>query len=109
MASLREITGYLDQVLDLAGIPDYPQALNGLQLENGGEVTRVVAAVDACLPVVEQAVKQGADLLVVHHGLFWQGARRIEAGYYRKLKLCRNQLRELASQGLIPGMTKSSW
>jgi small subunit ribosomal protein S14 len=30
-------------------------------------------------------------------------------GYYRKLKLCRNQLRELASQGRIPGMTKSSW
>ena len=30
-------------------------------------------------------------------------------GYYRKLKLSRNQLRELASQGLIPGMTKSSW
>ena len=29
--------------------------------------------------------------------------------YYRKLKLCRNQLRELASQGLIPGMVKSSW
>ena len=30
-------------------------------------------------------------------------------GYYRKLKMCRNQLRELAAQGLIPGMTKSSW
>lgn len=30
-------------------------------------------------------------------------------GYYRKLKMCRNQLRDLASQGLIPGMTKSSW
>jgi small subunit ribosomal protein S14 len=30
-------------------------------------------------------------------------------GYYRKLKMCRNQLRELASQGLIPGMVKSSW
>ena len=30
-------------------------------------------------------------------------------GYFRKLKLCRNQLREMASQGLIPGMTKSSW
>jgi small subunit ribosomal protein S14 len=30
-------------------------------------------------------------------------------GFYRKLKLCRNQLRELASQGLIPGMVKSSW
>ena len=30
-------------------------------------------------------------------------------GYYRKLKMCRNQLRELASQGLIPGMVKASW
>ena len=30
-------------------------------------------------------------------------------GYYRKLKVCRNMLRELASQGLIPGMTKASW
>lgn len=29
--------------------------------------------------------------------------------YYRKLQICRNQLRELASQGRIPGMTKSSW
>jgi small subunit ribosomal protein S14 len=30
-------------------------------------------------------------------------------GFYRKLRLCRNQLRELASQGMIPGMVKSSW
>jgi small subunit ribosomal protein S14 len=30
-------------------------------------------------------------------------------GYYRKLKMCRNQLRELASQGLVPGMVKASW
>lgn len=30
-------------------------------------------------------------------------------GYYRKLRLCRNMLRDLASQGMIPGMVKSSW
>ena len=30
-------------------------------------------------------------------------------GYYRKMRVCRNMLRELASQGLIPGMVKSSW
>jgi small subunit ribosomal protein S14 len=30
-------------------------------------------------------------------------------GFYRKLKMCRNQLRDLASKGLIPGMVKSSW
>ena len=29
--------------------------------------------------------------------------------FYRKMKICRNQLRELASQGMIPGMVKSSW
>jgi dinuclear metal center YbgI/SA1388 family protein len=86
MASLGEITGYLDRALKIARIPDYPQALNGLQLENGGEVTSVLAAVDACLPVVGQAVERGAQLLVVHHGLFWQGAQRIEGSLYRKLK-----------------------
>ena len=30
-------------------------------------------------------------------------------GFYRKLKICRNQLRELTAKGLIPGMVKSSW
>jgi len=30
-------------------------------------------------------------------------------GFYRKLRMCRNQLRDLASKGLIPGMVKSSW
>ena len=30
-------------------------------------------------------------------------------GFYRKLRVCRNQLRDLASQGMIPGMVKSSW
>lgn len=87
MAALRTIVSHLDKVLKTASVPDYPQALNGLQLENGGTVTRVGAAVDACLPVVEQAVEAGVDLLIVHHGLFWQGAQRIEGSAYRKLKL----------------------
>ncbi|WP_193212428.1 Nif3-like dinuclear metal center hexameric protein [Luteolibacter marinus] len=86
MASLQEIVAYLDQELRIAEIPDYSGAVNGLQLENGGNVTKVVAAVDASLPVVEAATAAGADLLVVHHGMFWQGAQPLTKAFYRKIK-----------------------
>lgn len=86
MAKLSELVAAANDWLHLSEIPDYPQALNGLQLQNGGEVTRIVAAVDACLPVIEAACEADADLLVVHHGLFWQGAQRIEGAVYKKLK-----------------------
>jgi len=84
----NSVSTYIGELLDLAKVPDYPQALNGLQLANGGrEVTKIVAAVDACLPVVREAVDAGADLLLVHHGLFWQGAQKIDGSVYEKLKL----------------------
>lgn len=86
MAKLSEIVELLDSELKTAEIPDYSGAHNGLQLENGGEVTKVAVAVDASLEVVEKAVLVGADLLVVHHGLFWQGVSMITKGRYRKLK-----------------------
>lgn len=86
MAQLSELVSAANDWLRIDEIPDYPQALNGLQLENGGEVKKVVAAVDACLPVIEAACKADANLLVVHHGLFWQGAQRIEGAVYKKLK-----------------------
>lgn len=84
----KQISDYLAEGLQIAEIPDYPQALNGLQLANGGgEVKKIVAAVDACLPVVRESIERGADLLLVHHGLFWQGAQRIDGSVYEKLKL----------------------
>lgn len=86
MAKLAEIVDFLDHELDTAGIPDYPGAWNGLQLENDGEVTRVIAAVDASLPVIEAAAAGGPGLLLVHHGLFWQGVRRLTGGYRRIIK-----------------------
>ncbi len=87
MAALQDLVQSANQWLNLEAIPDYPGALNGLQLENSGEVRVIAAAVDACLPVVEGACRSGVDLLVVHHGLFWQGAQRIEGPLYRKLSL----------------------
>ena len=86
MAKLSEIVGYLDEELLVGKIPDYQGAHNGLQLENGGEVQKIAVAVDASLNIIEQAVTSEADLLVVHHGLFWQGVRMLTGGQYRKLK-----------------------
>lgn len=86
MPELPDLISAADEWLNLDGVPDYPQALNGLQLEGSREVRKIVAAVDACLPVIEAACEADADLLVVHHGLFWQGAQKIEGALYRKLK-----------------------
>ncbi|MGB0990973.1 MAG: Nif3-like dinuclear metal center hexameric protein [Akkermansiaceae bacterium] len=87
MAKLQDITEFLDSELQIDEIPDYPGAFNGLQLENAGEVSAVVAAVDASLPVIEKAVAAGADLLIVHHGMFWHGTQMVTGANYRKLKL----------------------
>ena len=84
---LSNIVNYLDQLLWTSEVRDYPQAHNGLQLANGGIIKRVAVAVDACLPVIEQAIAAEADLLIVHHGLFWSGLQPITGAYYQKLKL----------------------
>ena len=86
MAKLCEIVAFLDGELRTAEVPDYSGAHNGLQLENGGEVHKVAVAVDASLATIEKAVAEKADLLIVHHGLFWQGIRMLTGGQYRKLK-----------------------
>jgi len=69
--SLFEIVRYCDRLLRTGEFNDYEGAVNGLQVENRGAVTRVAAAVDASLATVRLAIDAGADLLVVHHGLFW--------------------------------------
>ncbi len=70
-ASLREIVQYTDRLLRTAEVQDYERAANGLQVENDGRVTRIAAMVDGTFVTVKQAVAAGADLLLVHHGLFW--------------------------------------
>ena len=87
MVSLNELVAFLDRELKTTSIPDYPGAMNGLQLANGGEVGRIVAAVDGSLPVIEKAADGEPGLLIVHHGMFWQGARPITGAFYRKLKI----------------------
>ncbi len=87
MVSLDEMVVYLDRELKTAAIADYPGAWNGLQLANAGEIGRIVAAVDASLPVIEAAAAGGPGLLIVHHGMFWQGVQPVTGAFYRKLKI----------------------
>jgi dinuclear metal center YbgI/SA1388 family protein len=86
MKSLQALVDYMQSYLAVETIADYPQALNGLQLQNSGSVRRIAAAVDASEAVIREAVAAGADLLLVHHGMFWNpgvltGAR------YRKVRV----------------------
>jgi dinuclear metal center YbgI/SA1388 family protein len=87
MVSLDELVRYLDQELKTGSIPDYSGAMNGLQLANAGQIGRVVAAVDASLPVIEAVAEGGPGLLIVHHGMFWQGVQPVTGAFYRKLKI----------------------
>lgn len=87
MSELSDIVAFLEKELRVSSIPDYPGAMNGLQLENDGRVERIFAAVDASLPVIEAAAASGGPaLLVVHHGMFWQGAQPVTGPFFRKLK-----------------------
>lgn len=87
MADLGEIVAFLESGLRVSSIPDYPGAMNGLQLENAGKIERIYAAVDASLAVIEEAAAgEGPGLLIVHHGMFWQGAQPVTGPFYRKLK-----------------------
>ena len=85
--TLVSLCQYLDGYLRLREIADYPNALNGLQLGNDGTVSRVCAAVDASLSTVIEAVDSGYDLLLVHHGLFWNGLTPM-TGKRRELFRC---------------------
>lgn len=81
-----ELAAYLDDYLQVNGVPDSAAALNGLQVENGGAVTRIAAAVDASQAVIEAAIERGCDLLLVHHGLFWDGNVPLTGRRYRRLQ-----------------------
>jgi dinuclear metal center YbgI/SA1388 family protein len=85
--SLREIARYIDKYLRIQEIDDWDNALNGLQIENAGRVTKIGAAVDVSTRALAEAAKQDIDFLIVHHGLFWPGLQRVGGPLRRHLKL----------------------
>ena len=85
--ALDAVVAHLDAVLRTREVPDYPGALNGLQVANSGQVARVAAAVDFSRAAIDGAIAAGASLLVVHHGMFWNGAQPFVGPAYERLRL----------------------
>lgn len=86
MTATTLIVQYMDDLLDTRSIPDYPNALNGLQLANDGQVARIAAAVDFSLRTVTATAEAKANLLIVHHGMFWSGLEPIRGTAFTRLK-----------------------
>jgi len=91
MPTLSEIVEYTNDYLHVEKIEDWPNALNGLQIENSGTVTKIGAAVDVSTRVLTAAAEKRVDLLIVHHGLFWPGLQSITGSLRRQLKIAFEQ------------------
>jgi len=88
MVTLQEIDAYLNRYLSVENFSD--MCPNGIQVEGKSEVRKVATAVSANLATIEAAIAAKADLLIVHHGLFWNrdsDALRIEGVKRKKLAL----------------------
>ncbi len=90
------LVAYLDQYLDAARGRDY--CPNGLQVEGREEIRKVVTGVSACEELFVRAREAGADAVLVHHGLFWDGMPRTLVGFqYRRVAvLIKNDINLIA-------------
>jgi dinuclear metal center YbgI/SA1388 family protein len=86
MPTLNQLVDYCDIRLRLRSIADFPGALNGLQVANSGQVTKIGAAVDAGEVPFALAAKAGVNFLIVHHGLFWDDPRPLTGARHTRLK-----------------------
>jgi dinuclear metal center YbgI/SA1388 family protein len=90
LQQLADIAAYLDQFLRLPEVPDESNAVNGLQIENSGQIGSIIAAVDASLATIEGVAAslepaKPPPLLLVHHGLLWDGNVPITGRRYRRI------------------------
>jgi dinuclear metal center YbgI/SA1388 family protein len=85
MAKLEQILQFLDDAFAPEAFPDYPHALNGMQVMGPDDVERLAVAVDASEETISSAATKGAHLLLVHHGLFWGGLGPLTGPRFRKV------------------------
>jgi dinuclear metal center YbgI/SA1388 family protein len=85
--SLAAIVAHCDKILRTREIGDYENAANGLQVKNSGVVKKIAAAVDANFATIKLAIAAKANLLIVHHGLFWTSRQPWTEKNYELLQL----------------------
>jgi dinuclear metal center YbgI/SA1388 family protein len=94
--SRDEIVMFLDSELRTSAIRDY--SCNGLQVEGISAISRIAFSVDACMESYRQAVQNGCQMLIVHHGIIWDGIRSIRGPVRDQIAfLLNNQLNLYAS------------
>src|SRR5215208_431267 len=84
-APINDLIGHLDALLNPSAFDDYGP--NGLQVPGKEAISTVVTGVSASVELFEQAAEYGADLVLVHHGLFWGATGPVDAQLKRRLKL----------------------
>jgi dinuclear metal center YbgI/SA1388 family protein len=84
--SLESIARYADTLLESGSTGDYPNALNGVQLENGSPIRGIAAAVDFSSRSIQGAIATNSNLLLVHHGMFWGGLEKLTGLAYRRVQ-----------------------
>lgn len=84
---LASVAAHLDALLRVRETPDYSSALNGVQVEHRGPVKKIAAAVDTSSRTIRGAVDAGANMLLVHHGLFWGGLQPLTGPQYSRVRL----------------------
>ena len=94
--SRQDLVVYLDQYLDASHGRDYGP--NGLQVEGREEIRKVVTGVSSCEELFVRAREAGADAVLVHHGLFWEGMPRTLTGFQfrRVVELIRGKMSLIA-------------
>ena len=94
---LQKVVSFLDNYLDTKNVKD--DSWNGLQFEGKQEVNKILFAVDAGVQTFEKAVELNADMVVVHHGLYWKPMNPSVKGHNKKRLdvLFKNQISVYAS------------
>jgi len=84
---ILQLSHYLDNLLDIKEIKDSPNAVNGLQVQNLGEIKKVGLAVDFCTATIKKAIAAECNMMFVHHGMLWGGLKPIRGNFYNKTSL----------------------
>lgn len=85
MVQLKDLLSYSNNILEIERFSDY--CPNGLQVEGKTEVKKIISGVTASLSLIDAAIKEKADVLLVHHGYFWKGEESCITGLkYQRVK-----------------------
>ena len=92
MAKRSEIVEYCNELLQIKLFKDY--CPNGLQVEGNEFVGKIISGVTACQALIDEAINNQADLILVHHGFFWRGENPLIAG------MKKNRLKALLTEDI---------